>query len=42
MPAKERRAGAQKKEVEIAELTTWTLEYVGQNTARSPTDEQVQ
>jgi transposase len=38
---KEKLAADEKKEVTIAELTRWILEYVEQNTAGSPTDETV-
>ena len=41
MPDNEWRAADEKKEVELAELTTWILEYVEENTAGSPTDETV-
>jgi transposase len=37
----ERRAADEKKEVAMAELTDWILEYVEQNTAGSPTDETI-
>jgi hypothetical protein len=38
---KEWRAAGEKKEATIAELTSWILEYVEQNTAGSPTDETI-
>ena len=41
MPDNERRAADEKKEVELAELTTWILAYVEESTAGSPTDETV-
>ena len=34
-------AAGEKKEATIAELTSWILEYVEQNTAGSPTDETI-
>ena len=36
-----RRAADEKKEVELAGLTTWILAYIEENTAGSPTDETV-
>jgi hypothetical protein len=41
MLGKEERAEDEKKEATIAELTSWILEYVEQNTAGSPTDETI-
>ena len=41
MLGNEWRAAEEKKEVELAELTAWILEYVEENTAGSPTDEAV-
>jgi len=41
MLGKEWRAADEKKEATIAELTSWILEYVEQNTAGSPTDETI-
>jgi len=41
MPDREWRAADEKKETTIAELTSWILEYVEQNTAGSPTDETI-
>lgn len=40
-PGSEWRAADEKKEATIAELTSWMLEYVEQNTAGSPTDETI-